>query len=146
MIFPSSGWLVEAVAIANRQPDLSRAIEGLGRDLAGVVEKDPPFLSRDFAAYGRQEGGRFTRVRVLPDPEEIWELEPAYVVRAPYRVWKSLIQGEDPLQAALAGRVRFEGDLAALVRRSSYRYLVDAVLGELVTEFADELRGRGGAA
>jgi putative sterol carrier protein len=77
-------------------------------------------------------------VRVLPDPDEIWELEPAYVVRAPYRIWKALLRGEDPVRAVLSGRVKVEGDLEALVRRANYRYVIDAALASVATVFVDE--------
>ncbi len=72
---------------------------------------------------------------MLGDPDEILELEPAYVVRAPFAVWRGLLNGDDPVKAALSGRVRVEGDLEALVRRSGYRYVVDAALAAVTTEF-----------
>jgi hypothetical protein len=138
VLFPSEPWLAALVAAANRHPDLPAALAGLGRDLAAVIEADPPALRATLAAYARQEGGRIAGVRVLADPDDVYELEPAYVVRAPYRVWKALLRGEDPVKAALSGRVRVEGDLQALVRRAHYRYVMDAALASLATEFADE--------
>jgi SCP-2 sterol transfer family len=130
------------LAEVNRHPDLSRALAGLGPDLAAVVEADAPALWKPFAAYGRQDRGRIATWRVLPDPDEIWELEPAYVVRAPYRVWKGLLQGEDPVRSALSGRLKVEGDLQALVRRAHYRTIVDSALARVATEFTDD-RGGG---
>ena len=138
MIFLSDPWLRAVVVAANEHPDLPDALRGLGRDLAAVVEPEPPALRRPVAVYGRQERGRITGVRLLSDPDEIWELEPAYVVRAPYGVWKALLRGGDAVQAALTGRVKVEGDLEALVRRANFRYIVDAALGSVKTEFAEE--------
>jgi hypothetical protein len=136
--FPSEAWLRAVVEAVNRQPELPQALRGLGPDLAAVIDAEPPHLVRPFAVYGRQEGGALCEVRVLPDEEEIWELEPAYVVRAPYRVWKALVRGEDPVRAALSGLLRVEGDLQALVRRAGYRHVVDAALAAIATEFVDE--------
>lgn len=138
MVFPSQAWLAAVIAAVNRHPELPLALRGLGDDMAAVVEADPPALRSPFAAYGRHQGGRIASVRVLSDPDEIWELEPAYVVRAPYRVWKALLRGDDPVKAALSGRVKVEGDLEALVRRTGYRHIVDAALASIATEFADE--------
>jgi hypothetical protein len=138
MLFPSEAWLAAVIAAVNRQPDLAAALRGLGPDLAAIVEPEPPELEQPFAIYGRQEGGRIASIRALRDPDEIWELEPAYVVRAPYRVWKGLLRGDDPVRAALSGRVRVQGDLEALVRRANYRYVVDAALATVETRFADE--------
>ncbi len=134
MRFPSEAWVATVVAAVNGHPDLAAALRGLGDDAVAVVEAEPPALPEDFAVHARNEGGRITAVRVLEDPDEIWELEPAYVFRAPYRVWRALLAGEDPVRAALSGRVRVRGDLEALVRRAHYRYIVDAALAGVDTE------------
>jgi hypothetical protein len=136
VLFPSQAWVAALLDRVNRHPALPAALAGLGQDLAAVVEADPPALRASFAAWGRHRGGRIETWRVLEDEDEILELEPAYVVRAPYRVWKALLGGEDPVQAALSGRVRVEGDLEALVRRASYRHIVDEALAATATDFA----------
>jgi SCP-2 sterol transfer family len=135
--FGSAAWLEALVAALNRQPDLARAVDGLGRDAGLVVERDAG-LARDAAAYGKFAGGR-VEARLLADADDLLELEPAYVVRAPYRLWKELLRGTvDPVRAALSGRVRVEGDLEALVRRAPFRHVADAALREVPTEFPDE--------
>ncbi len=138
MIFPSEKWLATMVAAVNGQPDLPRALAGLAAELAAVVEPDVGFPGR-FAAWGRQAAGRIAEFRVLEDEDEILELEPAYVIRAPYRLWKELLRGRvDPVQVALSGKLRVQGDLEALVRRAAYRHVLDAALAQVSTEFADE--------
>ncbi len=134
MRFASREWIAALVAALDAQPDLARALDGLPRDAALVVEAEPPAFPRTVAIYAEQEGGRIARWRILPDEDEVLELEPAYVARAPYRVWRSLLTGADPVQAALSGRVRVEGDLEALVRRAGFRYVVDAALRAVATE------------
>lgn len=141
MRFPSPEWAAALVAALNRQPDLGAALSGLAADLAAVVEAAPPAVPEDLAVWGRHQGGRIAEWRMLEDPDEILEIEPAYVVRASYRVWKGLLRGEDPLQAALSGRVRVQGDLEALVRRARFRHVVDAALAAVPTAFADEAGG-----
>jgi hypothetical protein len=140
MIFASKPWLDALVAALNRQPDLAKALSGLGEDLGLVVERDAGF-PREVAAHGRNVGGRI-EARVLPDPDDLLELEPAYVVRAPYGVWKQLLRGAaDPVKAAMSGRVKVEGDLQRLVRQAGFRYVTDAALREIETEFPDEEGG-----
>jgi len=140
--FPSQEWAAALVAALNRQPDLARALAGLPADLAAVVEADPPAQRQSVAVWGRHQGGRVVEWRLLEDEDEILELEPAYVVRAPYRIWKDLLTGQDPVQAALSGRLRVQGDLEALVRRAPFRYVVEGALREVPTVFADEAGGR----
>jgi hypothetical protein len=144
VLFPSEAWIAAMVAAVNRDPALPGALAGLGADLAAVIEADPPALRKPFAAFGRHERGRIASWRVLADADEIWELEPAYVVRAPYRVWKALLHGEDPVKAALLGQLRVEGDLQELVRHAHHRSILDAALAGVTTEFADDERGGHG--
>lgn len=134
MRFGSREWIGALVAALNAQPDLARALDGLPRDAALVVEADRPAFPRTVAVHGAHEGGRIARWRILDDEDELLELEPAYVFRAPYGVWRGLLSGGDPVQAALSGRVRVEGDLETLVRRAGFRYVVDAALRAVPTE------------
>jgi hypothetical protein len=139
--FPGPSWLDAVVKAVNAHPDLPRALQGLGADLALVVEADAG-LRQAVAAWGRQERGRLVEWRVLEDEDEILEIRPAYDVRAPYRLWKQLLRGQlDPVKAALSGQVRVKGDLEGLVRRSSYRYIVEGALRVVPTEFPDEVKG-----
>jgi len=134
MRFASREWIEAVVAALNAHPELPVAIAGLGEDAAFVVERDGSAWPRDVAAWARQERGRVAAWKLLPDVDDLLELEPAYVVRAPYRIWRALLAGGDPVQAALSGRVKVEGDLEALVRRSGYRHVVDAALAAVRTE------------
>jgi hypothetical protein len=141
VLFPSEAWLAAVLGAVNRHPDLPRALSGLGADLAAVVEAEPPAVPSPVAAWGRHSRGRIAEWRLLEDEDEILELEPAYVVRGSYRLWKDLLRRKaDPLQAALSGALRVRGDLEALVKRANYRYLVDQALAAVATEFPDEVR------
>lgn len=142
MEFGTRAWVAAVVERLNAEPGLPAALEGLGPDLAVVVEPSPGF-PRPVAAWGRHAGGRIAEWRLLQDEDELLELEPAYVVRAPYRLWKELLQGGDPVKAALSRRLRVEGDLEALVRRAHHRPVAEAALAAVATEFPDD---RGGAA
>jgi hypothetical protein len=135
--FGSRPWLAAVVEALNRQPGLPAALAGLGPDLAVVVEPSPGF-PRPLAVWGRQAGGRVAEWRVLHDEDELLELTPAYVVRAPYRTWRELLAGGDPVKAALTGRVKVQGDLEALVRRAGHRAVVDAALAAVPTAFPGE--------
>ncbi len=134
MRFATKEWLAALVAELNRHPDLGRALAGLPADAAVVVEADRGF-PRAVAAWARHAGGRIAEWRMLEDEDDVLELEPAYVFRAPYGTWREIMTGGDPLQAAVSGRVKVQGDLEALVRRTAYRYVVDAALRAVETDF-----------
>jgi hypothetical protein len=133
--FGSREWIEALVAAANAQPDLAEALRGLPRDAALVVEADGPSWPRAVAAWAEHDGRRVSGWRLLADEDDLLELEPAYVIRAPYGIFRTLLQGADPVQAALSGKVRVEGDLEALVRRTRYRHVVDAALAAVPTDF-----------
>lgn len=135
MRFGSHQWVAALVEALNRQPDLSEALNGLGTDAGVVVERDGGLWPRDVAAWGRHEGGRVIEWRLLADPDDLLEIEPAYVVRASYRVWRAVLSGEDPMKAVISGQVRVLGNLEALVRRAEYRRIIDAALVAVPTEF-----------
>ena len=135
MRFASREWIEAVVSAVNAQPDLAKALAGLPRDAAFVVLAESPAFPRTVAVHAEQEGGRVARWCILPDEDDLLEIEPAYVLRAPHGVWKALLSGADPLKAALSGQVQVKGDLEALVRRSGYRYVVDAALAAVETEF-----------
>jgi hypothetical protein len=136
MRFASREWIEAVVAAVNAHPDLPEALAGLPEDAAFVVEAERPAFPSTVAVYAEQERGRIARWRILPDEDDILELEPAYVFRARHGVWKALLAGADPMKAALSGQVAVRGDLEALVRRSGYRSIVDAALAAVRTEFA----------
>ena len=137
MLFGSPAWIAAVVARLAEQPGLPAALAGLGPDLGLVLERSPG-LARPVAVWGRHAGGRIQEWRVLEDEDELLELEPAYVVRAPYATWKALLRGGDPVRAALSGQVRVQGDLQALIRQAAHRVVVDAALAAVPTEFPDE--------
>jgi len=140
VLFASEPWVSAVVAAVNRHPDLSRAMAGLGSDLAAVVERDGRLFPRGAAVWGRRDGGGIAEWRLLEDEDDVLEIEPAYVVRAPYLLWKEILLGRaDPVQAALSGRVKVKGDLDGLVRRAAYRYILDEAFRTVPTEFPDEV-------
>jgi len=135
--FGSPPWLAAVVAALGAQPGLPEALRGLAATLALVVEPGPAF-PRPLLVWGRHAGGRVVEWRALHDEDELLELEPAYVIRAPYPVWRDLWRGEDPVRAALTGRVKVRGDLEALIRKAHHRPLVEAVRAAVPTEFPGE--------
>ena len=58
MRFGSREWIEALVSALNAQPALARALQGLGRDAALIVESDPPAWPRTLAAWVEQRGGR----------------------------------------------------------------------------------------
>ena len=85
------------------------------------------------------KAGRIEKFKVLVDPDDLDELEPVYIARAPYSVWKGLLKGTlDPVEAVLKRRIALKGDVQPLIERLKYKGIADRVLAAVHTEFIDE--------
>lgn len=137
--FPSKEWCQEAVRLTNADPEVSLAGQGWEGDFGAIIDAEPGRLPETFVVHVVPRDGRIEKLRVLDDPDDLDELEPAYVARAPYSVWKQLLQGSlDPVEAVLRRRIAVKGDLQPLIERMRYKGLADRVFAQLKTEFVDE--------
>ena len=137
--FPSKEWCEEAVRLVNDDPERELAAQGWQGDIGVIVDAEPGKLARAFVVHLVPRGGRIDKLRVLEDPDDLDELEPAYLARAPYSVWKQLLQGSlDPVEAVLRRRIAVKGDIQQLVERLRFKGIADRLFAQLKTEYVDE--------
>lgn len=128
------------MSLINADPESRQAGEGWVGDFGAVVEAEPGKLERSFAIYCQPRNGQITKLRILRDPDELDEIEPTYLARAPYSIWKGLMQGTvDPVEALLRRKIELKGDLEQMMQRMRYKSIANRVLAELTTEFVDEI-------
>lgn len=127
------------MALLNADPEMVSASRGWKGDFGVVIEAEAGKLDEHFVAWVRPENGRVAELRVLVDPDDLDELEPAYRIHAPYSVWKGLLLGSlDPVEAIVKRRLRVEGDVQPILERMRYKDIAARVLSRLETRFADE--------
>ena len=138
-IFPSKEWCEQAVRLVNEDPEAAQAGAGWEGDFGAVILPEPGKLAKAFTSYVvPSKEGRLEKLKILPDPDDLEEIEPAYLARAPYSVWKGLLLGTvDPVEAVLKRRIDVKGDLQPLMERLKYRGIADRVLAKLETTFVD---------
>jgi putative sterol carrier protein len=137
--FPSKEWCEEAVRLVNEDPERSLAAQGWQGEIGVIVDAEPGKLARPFVAHVVPRNARIEKLRVLEDPDDLDELEPAYLARAPYSVWKQLLQGSlDPVEAVLRRRIAVKGDLQQLIERLRFKGIADRLFAQLKTEYVDE--------
>lgn len=125
--------------LVNGDPECAQAGAGWEGDFGAIIEAEAGKLTATFTVHVVPREGRIDKLKVLRDPDELEELEPAYLARAPYSVWKGLIQGTvDPVEAVLKRRIDVKGDLQPLIERLKYKGIADRVMAALQTRFADE--------
>lgn len=140
-VFPSREWCEEAIRLINADPESPTAGVGWVGDVGVVVEAEPGLLAHPFVVHCVPQDGRIQHLRVLDEPEDLDEFEPAYLARAPYSVWKGLLNGTvDPVEAVLRRRLAIAGNLQPMVERMRYRGIADRLLASLSTTFVDEKR------
>jgi putative sterol carrier protein len=137
--FPSRAWCEDALRLLEADPETIRAGQGWTADIGVVVDAEPGKLDRPFVVYVRPVEGKIEEWRVLVDPDDLDEFEPAYRIQAPYSVWKGMLTGSvDPIEAVLRRRIHVEGDLQPLVERMQHKGLAERVLERIETDFIDE--------
>ncbi len=139
LVFPSRGWAEAAMALVNADPESVAAGRGWTGDFGVVIEPERGRLEEPFVAWIRPEAGRIAELRILVDPDDLDELEPAYRIRAPYSVWKGLLLGGvDPVEAILKRQLQIHGDVQPILERMRYKEIAVRVLARLETRFIDE--------
>ena len=137
--FPSKEWCEEAVRLVNEDPERALAARGWLGEIGVIVDAEPGKLPRAFVVHVVPRDARIEKLRVLEEPDDLDELEPAYLARAPYSVWKELLRGSlDPVEAVLRRRIAVKGDLQQLIERLRFKGIADRVFAQLKTEYVDE--------
>jgi putative sterol carrier protein len=137
--FPSREWCELAIRLINADPEAKAAGAGWRGDVGAVIEAEPGVLERPFTLHLVPVDGTVERWKLLADPDDLEELEPAYLARAPYAVWKGLLRGTlDPMEAVLKRRIAVQGDLQPVLERMKYKGVAMRLLAQLETTFVDE--------
>ena len=123
-LFPSREWCGAAAAALYDDAEVQAAIAEFGPVVAGIVVERGAGLRSDFCVLARIAPGKPASLSFPDDEDELEELQPDYVVWAPYSLCKQLLQAAlagarpDPLRAVLERKVRLRGDLERLVKHA----------------------------
>jgi len=138
-VFPSADWCRAALALANQDPELPAALAGFTSDVGVAVLTGASAAPAALVLHLRPQAGQLALVALTSDLDLLDELDGALVARAPYAVWKALLQGTlDPIEAVLTRRVQVQGDVQPIIERVRFGGIVDRVLAQLETTFIDE--------
>ncbi|HEY0701077.1 MAG TPA: SCP2 sterol-binding domain-containing protein [Micromonospora sp.] len=115
-VFPSSEWLDAYVAGINSSAEFAEAARTFEAELSYVFEAEPECGHlRDVWCSAGVGGGKCHWWRYDVSAEEGAKAE--FVLRAPYSMWKEIIQGNvDPMEAMLDGDLAVTGHLPTLLR------------------------------
>jgi putative sterol carrier protein len=107
--FGSNEWLEAYVTMYNSRPALQEALKDLTAKVAYEFT-DRPDLAPKFVHIV---------AGVVQDYGEVGEADMEYTIRANYETWKLMTMGElDPMNALMAGKVKVQGNMAALLKHA----------------------------
>ena len=136
-LFPSDEWLVMFLERINASKDYRDAASKWEGDVAFVLEAEPDKgVPEDVWAWldlwhGECRDGRI----VTPDEGG----KAAYIIRAPYSVWKLVLHGQlDPIRGMLQGKLKLQGDLPTIIRHVRASNELVRLTTTVPTEFLDD--------
>jgi putative sterol carrier protein len=113
--FPSAEWLQALKDGLNTDEKYARVASKWEGDFVFHFEPDGP-LTEAVYLYTDLWHGK-CRQAYLIDKTQLAELNPAYVLSAPYRNFKRLLTGDlDPMQAMITRKLKVKGSMAYMMR------------------------------
>ena len=111
--FPSDEWIKELSNQLNASESYERSAKDWEGDFVFVVEPDEAYDASSYLFLGLFHGKS-------PDASELTgedEREAAFVIRAPFSVWRQVIEGKlDPIQGMMTRRLKLQGDMMKIMR------------------------------
>jgi hypothetical protein len=122
LVFPSKEWFRAAAELLHADTAVQAAAKDFGAVTVGAVIEKGDGLKADFCLFAELKPGLPPKLQFPDDEDELEEMEPQYLLRAPHavsrRVVEAVIAGTqvDPLSPVMNREVKLQGDLARLVR------------------------------
>jgi putative sterol carrier protein len=117
---------------ADELPDeLRRVLPPRLDELMGQLEELVTDEGRVYAHLGL-EGGRCTEVDVVGGRDDS---DAAFVLYGEYDDWKNLVEGEDPINLVMSGKLELDGDLNRVMEYAEAAQRLAGVASETETEY-----------
>jgi putative sterol carrier protein len=111
--FPSDEWVKAYRDLLNASAAYEESSKNWESDLIFIIEPDAP-NSQVAYLYLDPYRGKCREAKALPGLEA---QKAAYVVNAPFTVWRRIIENKlDPIQALMTRQIKVKGDLMKIMR------------------------------
>ncbi len=121
LLFPSKEWSRELAKRLHADAGIQAALRELGPFTAGAIAEKGGALEQDFCVHIEAAPGREAILTFCEDEDELEEMEPDYLVRAPYPLARELLeqtlagQPPDPLKLLGSRKIAVQGDLGRAI-------------------------------
>lgn len=130
--FPSDGWINDLGRRLNESAAYERAARDWEGDFVFVVEPDEDFEKPAYLFLGLHHG-KSTGAAVL-DRED--EREAEFVIRAPFGVWRQVIEGAmDPIRGMMMRRLKLSGNMMKIMRYPKAAQVIVGCCAQVPTEW-----------
>jgi len=133
--FPSDAWIAELSRRLNESPSYESSAKNWEGDFVFVVEPDEAYAETAYLFLGLLHG-KSTGGALLSSPDE----RPAeYRIRAPFSVWRRVIEGElDPIQGMMMRKLKLDGNLMKIMRYPKAAKEIVCCCADVPTEWPDD--------
>jgi len=131
--FPSDAWIEELSRRLNESESYERSAKDWEGDFLFVVEPDGAFDETAYLFLGLRHGNSTGAARVASEDER----ETAFVIRAPYGIWRRVIEGElDPIRGMMTRQLKLSGNLMKVMRYPKAAQEIVACCAEVPTDWS----------
>ncbi|AXL91887.1 hypothetical protein C4J65_29025 [Streptomyces sp. CB09001] len=138
-VFPSADWLNSYVGLINSSEEFEEAARTFQAEIAFVFEaEEERGLRADVWCHTEFGEGRCKSAAYDVGREGAGDT--TFVIRAPYSVWKSVIEGEtDPIEGMLDGDLMVTGHLPTLLKYVRATDELVSLAAQVSSSFVDDV-------
>ena len=131
-VFPSDEWIRELSRLLNESASYERSAKDWEGDFVFVVEADEEFDQTAYLFLGLRHGKSTGAARLASEDER----ETEFVIRAPFGVWRRVIDGElDPIRGMMTRRLKLSGNLMKIMRYPKSAQEIVSCCAEVPTDW-----------
>jgi putative sterol carrier protein len=131
--FPSDAWIKELGNQLNQSASYERSAKDWEGDFVFVVEADEAYPETAYLFLGLHHGKSTGAARVGSEEERDAE----FVIRAPFGVWRKVIEGKlDPIRGLMTRRLKLSGNMVKIMRYPKAAQEIIACCAEVPTDWS----------
>lgn len=131
--FPSDAWIKELSNRLNQSASYERSAKDWEGDFVFVVEADEAYPETAYLFLGLHHGKSTGAARVEREDERDAE----FVIRAPFSVWRKVIEGKlDPIRGMMTRRLKLSGNMVKIMRYPKAAQEIIACCAEVPTDWS----------
>ena len=131
--FPSDAWIKELSDRLNESASYERSAKDWEGDFVFIVEPDEAYPDSAYLFLGLRHG-KSTGAALLESEDE---REAEFTIRAPYGVWRKVIEGKlDPIRGMMTRRLKLSGNMVKIMRYPKAAQEIISCCAEVPTDWS----------